>query len=160
MNLFHRGLQILPLLQVCGTVALGVWIFQASPSGERSTPPSTNRSAPVPPQFASMEDLAPLLDQPLRAPLYDPPPPPPPVKEAPPPLRLTFKLVGTIVEGDQSRALLSNAEGDIEIRGVGETITLQPGGIVVEQISTEQVLLKSPTQAHPIPLTIEQEGGS
>lgn len=105
--------------------------------------------------FAKLEQLAPFVDTSLRAPLYDPPPAPPPEKPAPPPLKVAFKLVGTVAEGNQRRAILSGPNGDIEIRGVGETLTIQVGGLVLEQVAETQVLVRSPSHPEPSIITLD-----
>ena len=89
--------------------------------------------------------------QSLRGPLYDPPPPAPPRPQPPPRVappkvqaapKLDVTLVGTISEPDQSMAIIADATGNFDIKGVGEPLELTPQGMVVETIDSEQVTLK------------------
>ncbi|MGI9474028.1 MAG: hypothetical protein ACR2NZ_20985 [Rubripirellula sp.] len=89
--------------------------------------------------------------QSLRGPLYDPPPPPPPRPQPPPRVeptkpkavpKLDVTLVGTIIEADQSMAIIADATGKFDIKGVGEPLELTPKGMIVGNIESEQVTLK------------------
>jgi hypothetical protein len=92
----------------------------------------------------------------LRRPLFDPPPPPPaptpepkpqpepkptvartPTPPKPPTLEVT--LVGTIIEAGQSLAIVADANGDFDVKGIGEPLELSPQGIKIEKIEPEQV---------------------
>lgn len=90
--------------------------------------------------------LKPLVD-PVRPPVKPPPrkvTPPPPKKTAPVPTqRLDWTLVGTIMDGDDSVAILSDAKGKTDVRRVGETVELLPAGAVVQRIQADQVSLKT-----------------
>lgn len=88
------------------------------------------------------------LARPLRGPLYDPPPQPPrkppvakPVRKpqpAPPP-KLNFTLVGTIIDDDQRLAIIADAKGNFDVKGVGEALELQPAGVRIDQIEQEEI---------------------
>lgn len=90
--------------------------------------------------------LKPLVD-PVRKPVKPPPrkaTPPPPKKTAPVPAqRLSWTLVGTIIDGDESVAILSDDKGKTDVRRVGETVELLPAGAVVERIQADQVSLRT-----------------
>ena len=87
----------------------------------------------------------------LRGPLYDPPPPPPapPVRPRPRPQpaprtpkpRLQLTLVGTIIDAQQRFAIVADATGEFDVKGVGEDLDLQPSGIRIERIDAEKVTL-------------------
>lgn len=88
----------------------------------------------------------------LRQPLYDPPAPPPARPPQPPPpavtpvpqpsSRLDVTLVGTIIEAEQSLAILADSTGKFDIKGVGESLELSTEGITVQDIASEQVTLQ------------------
>lgn len=86
--------------------------------------------------------------QSLRGPLYDPPAPaerakpsstPPPPPQQP---KLDLTLVGTIMEANQSVAILSDASGQFDVKGIGELLELLPAGVTVQNIQAEQVTLE------------------
>ena len=91
----------------------------------------------------------------LRRPLFDPPPPPPPAPEPKPepkpkvvekpstprPPALEVTLVGTIIEAEQSLAIVADANGDFDVKGIGESLELSPQGITIETIEPERVTL-------------------
>ena len=90
----------------------------------------------------------------LQQPLYDPPQPPPPKpKPQPKPVvvrnppavkapRLDWTLTGTIIDSDQSVAILTDASGKTDIRGAGEVVELSPPGVLVRKIDSEKVTLE------------------
>ncbi len=134
-----------------GTVAVVAWSFSGidSPSEVRGE----NRSRNVGPAIAetdmpSFDDR--IAAQSLRAPLYDAPAPPPaarppqpPPKPAPrPKTGLDVTLVGTIIESNQSFAILADSMGKFDIKGIGESLELSPQGMTVESIEAEQVTLE------------------
>lgn len=94
------------------------------------------------------------FDAPMLKSLIDPTPQPPkrpPRKPTPPPKktiapisspRLNWTLVGTIIDGKDSVAILSDADGKTDVRRVGETVELLPAGAVVQRIESDQVSLK------------------
>ena len=86
----------------------------------------------------------------LRGPLYDPPPQPaPPVERPKPPAPVTpirsnleWTLVGTIIEAGQSLAILADASGKFDVKGIGESLDLVPPGVTLQDIESEQVTLQ------------------
>lgn len=108
---------------------------------ERSTPqvPSTTTVANVNNKVAARS---------LRRPLYDPPPSPPraPVKKPdprprtpPPPPSLNITLVGTILDAEQNFAILADADGNFDVKAVGESLELEPKGMVLKSVEAESV---------------------
>jgi len=91
-----------------------------------------------------------MVTRPLRTPLYDPPakpqPPPeptkPPAPQPKPAPKLNLTLVGTIIEADQSLAIIADATGQFDVKGVGEALEISPAGIVIAEIEAEWVKLK------------------
>ena len=81
-----------------------------------------------------LRDLEPLWSLRLQQPLYDPPPvvvaeP----KFVPPPLGI--RLLGTIVEPDNSQAILMAADGEIVFQRVGQTV----GDATIESITADAI---------------------
>ena len=86
-----------------------------------------------------LEDLAGVWGKELRRPLYDPPKAP--KKTVPSDKKESKKkrrgggngsegglrLVGTMLEDGRSLAVFMNASGEIDLKGVGETLELAPG---------------------------------
>lgn len=91
-----------------------------------------------------------IAAQTLRGPLYDPPSAPAAPVERPKPTpaptpqqpKLDLTLVGTIIEANQSIAILSDSSGQFDVKGIGESLELLPAGVTVENIEAEQVTLQ------------------
>ncbi len=91
-----------------------------------------------------------IVAQTLRGPLYDPPAAPSPSVERPKPTpaptpqqpMLDLTLVGTIIEANQSIAILSDSAGQFDVKGIGESLELLPAGVTVQNIEAEQVTLQ------------------
>jgi hypothetical protein len=79
---------------------------------------STDRSSPI----LGSDNFASLWERPLRRPLFDPPPPPPRVAErkVPPPIRA--HLLATMIEPENSTAILRLASGEVVFRKVGQSL--------------------------------------
>ncbi|MEO1525511.1 MAG: hypothetical protein AAFX06_08740 [Planctomycetota bacterium] len=155
------------LTMLVATIAIGSIIWwslevpnidhRASEVPPRSmTDPQT--SIPEIPQYTA---LAPLLDQKLRGPLYDPPPAEPPKQEPPPPpppIRIDLRLVGTVLEAGRNQAMFADADGKILFCRVGEPIDSQPGGLSLESVSeTDAVLRVTEPRSELVTLTIERD---
>ncbi len=116
---------------------------------------NSRASSTQPPTNASKNGLAADFGLPLQRPLVDPPkvvrkpasPQTPPVAVIKPPPkpaakpRLNWTLVGTIIAADQSVAILTDADGKTDVRGVGEEVDLEPAGVRVQSIEGDQVTL-------------------
>ena len=92
-----------------------------------------------------------VLRRSLRAPLYDPPPAPPktpanvrpvPRPKPTPPPRLNLTLVGTIIDPDHSLAIVADADGNFDVKGVGDSLELQPAGVRIGHIEAEVITLQ------------------
>ena len=75
----------------------------------------------------------------LRRPLYDPPPPPPPPQQRPPPLRI--ELLGTIIEPDNSMAMVSSA-GSVAYVRVGDRVGPAESQAEIIKIQRDAILLE------------------
>ena len=133
------------------SAAIVLWSVSAI---DESSPQSSNlqRGQVAKPKVTQDPDVtipAALTKQQLRAPLYDPEPPPvSPTKPKPPAVdipktgpRLDWSLIGTIIETNNSLAIIADANGGFDVKGVGETLELAPDGIVITSIQAEQVVL-------------------
>ena len=151
----RRCLGILAAGLLTGTVGAVGW----SVSGIESTPnavSSAKQTTPlteIPRQPSSVRLDETVAARSLRQPLYDPPPEPPPPKPeptprvtekpAPPPAppKLDVTLVGTIIQPDQSLAIVADSTGEFDVKGTGESLELTPQGIIIERIESERVTL-------------------
>ena len=82
-----------------------------------------------------------LIDPPAVAPPTTPKPPKPaaPVVQTP---GLNMTLVGTIIDSQQSLAIIADSSGKFDVKGIGESLELAPAGVLVETIDTEIVNLR------------------
>jgi len=85
------------------------------------------------------DDFASLWDRPLRRALYDPPPPPPVVRELPP---LGVELLGTIIEPDNSMALVRSEQGSVEYKRVGDIVGPVDSPASVVEIGAESIIVE------------------
>jgi hypothetical protein len=114
----------------------------------RANSPAVTGREPAPTPAAGADDD---LLRSLRAPLYDPPPTPPtaptnarpvPRPKPTPPPRLNLTLVGTIIDPDQSLAIIADADGNFDVKGVGDSLELKPAGVRIGQIESEAITLQ------------------
>ncbi len=121
------------------------------PTAERTKPMAVKElhTRPTRQQFAQVERKT------LRRPLVDP------VAEktaaraarrAPPP---AVRLIGVAFEGDHSLALMSNPQGQIEVKGVGEMIGEDTSGMQILKIEAQSVELQH--QGETITLRLQEE---
>lgn len=141
----------LTLLSLAG--AMLTWGFTSVPvMPERSNArpfAASDSKAKSPQTTVTLEiaDFEPHWQTPLRQQLFDPPPSPPPVVEKPPPRPIAAKLLATMIEQEQSTAMLQLASGDVVFRKVGDPIgpedlsakieTIEPGIATVRRESEE-----------------------
>lgn len=86
----------------------------------------------------------------LRQPLYDPPPQPakptpraaPPIARQPKQPSIDVTLVGTIIQSDDRLAILADAAGNFDVKGIGDSLELEPIGMTIEEIESESVTLQ------------------
>ena len=147
----RRCLSTISGVLLVGTVAAIAWSFSTIDTSSPLT--DAGRKERAEPAKPANVDVPPLdqriASRSLRGPLYDPPPPqarpkPEPVPAAAPPRQpqLDLTLVGTIIEENESVAILSDASGQFDIKGIGESLELVPAGVTVESIESEQVTLQ------------------
>ena len=140
-----RLLTLLNLLLIAGVGGvwyIGVAIPVAPPQGNHRgsvvTSPEANH-AENPSQQPPLEDFAVIYSRDLRKPLFDPKPKRVAKPAPPPPPKPAFKLVGTVVEGeDNSLGLFRTRNGETKFKGVGEMIEgakvleIREGGVTVQ----------------------------
>lgn len=131
------------VLMIAGGLAI-VWASTWTPASSIQNGHSTQVSV-APPAAASKTRLAEAatgLD--LRRPLYDVPPPAPAPPPLPPPLLV--KLMGTVIDGDRSRAIIQGADGKSEFKRVGErcgdaeVLRIEANRIVIRHLGNEVTL--------------------
>jgi hypothetical protein len=77
----------------------------------------------------------------LRRPLFDPPPPAPiVVKAAPQPLRAL--LLATVIEAENSTAMIKLAKGEVVFRKVGESLGPEEPSAVIAKIETGTISVR------------------
>lgn len=146
-----RWLSITTACLLLCSAAVVPWAVSAI---DESTPQVASSKSPtdVVPEISPNADLAisaAVTKRKLRQPLHDPEPTPPaPPKPTPPPAprpkpapKLTLSLVGTIIEANNSLAIIADADGQFDVKGIGETLEILPAGIVITKIQAEQVTL-------------------
>lgn len=84
------------------------------------------------------EDFNLLCEIQLRRPLYDPPPPTPEVRQLPP---LGIQLLGTILEGDNSIAMIRSEQGKTEYRRRGESVGPVDSAATIVEIQGDAIVL-------------------
>lgn len=155
ISLRHRKLCYVVATCICLTCAAGVATWATRPlhvgpiaTSARPRPTeggaSPTENANEPPH----EALVKLCDRPLRKALYDPPPPKVEIKQLPP---LHVELLGTIIEENNSMAIVRSEQGSVQYKRVGDAlgppespaniIEISANSMVVER-SQERVTLK------------------
>lgn len=76
----------------------------------------------------------------LRRPLYDPPPAPKTVVVKKP-RPITVKLMGTILEAENSQAFVKLSNGSVELRRVGDQVTDDPRDGQIAQITASEIII-------------------
>jgi len=94
------------------------------------------------PSRPALSQFKPLWKKRLRLPLYDPPPPKPKVVKVKPPPPLKTKLLGTMIEPGNSRAMLSTPRGAVELKGVGDVIDTETPPAKVVTIEPNRVVVR------------------
>lgn len=69
------------------------------------------------------------------------PPPPPRIKRSPASFNPRVELLATIIDSAKTMAIISDARGQTDIKGVGETLQLLPSGLKIEEIEAGRVML-------------------
>lgn len=90
---------------------------------------------------------SPVWTRSWRQPLYDPPPPAP-VAAAPRPI--TVKLMGTIIEPNNSQAFLQTSSGSVELKKLGDQVTSDPEDGTISAITSSEITIKRTDGEHQL----------
>ncbi len=148
---FRILLRLVAFSLLVGSGAILLWAFRdpAPPTLEMVEPNAVPQRAMTARASVTrpLNDFAPVWQRRLEAPLYAPLPGTSPRKDrttlkknkrsAP----LGLRLIGTLLESGKSLAMLADADGNIHLRGVGETFNLESGIVEVDRIELQQVTL-------------------
>ena len=139
-------------LMLAGSVATCAWTFSevkvpdAVPSnvGPRFSADDVEAEAAEslsPSRFASLRLQRPLVDPPPK-PVVEKKPVVVKTKPKPPPrVKLPLTLIGTIINPPNNLAILSDSSGKFDVKAVGESLELDPVGMEIESIGSEQVVI-------------------
>ncbi len=115
---------------------------------------------------ATLEDIESLVNVPLRNPLKDPPRKqatvqqpkrtPPTTPRALPNPRLT--LLAAIIDPERNIAIIADARGITDIKGVGEELELMPKGATVSEIRGDRVTIEFRGRKIPLELSKSSPG--
>jgi hypothetical protein len=72
----------------------------------------------------------------MRRPLFDPPPPAPVVVAKAPPQPIRARLLATLIEAENSMAMLKLASGQVVFRKVGESLGADEPSVEISKIET------------------------
>lgn len=141
-----------------GVAWVGYWASSALPTSQTPGKPSLAdavSTVPGPTRRDQIEIDPALIARPLRGPLVDlpkvvaaPKPRPKPRVSTPKPKpkpvlpRLDLSLVGTMLSDSGNVAILSNPQGEFDVKGVGEVLDLQPAGITLMTIEATAVTVE------------------
>lgn len=94
-------------------------------------------------ELPSLAELKQVAGRNYRQRLFDPPPPPPPppVKPKPKPMP-PGKLVGTVVNGTNSSAMIEVGRGNVEFKKIGDRIGQESNYAVIKAIETNRIVLE------------------
>jgi hypothetical protein len=138
------GLSIATVGCAAAAVLVVGWGIRLPAVGERTETktaaeqPNANEAVANAHNEPSKESFAQLCAVQLRRPLYDPPPPAPEVRQLPP---LQVQLLGTIIEGENSMAILRSEQGKVEYRKQGDAIGPVDSPATVVEIQGDAVVL-------------------
>jgi hypothetical protein len=108
--------------------------------------PGTARTkvAPSAPAIALLGGTNPAIDwgRALRRPLFDPPPPAPVVAAKAPPQPIRARLLATLIESDNSTAMLRLANAQVVFRKVGESLGAEDAGVEISKIETGAITVR------------------
>jgi hypothetical protein len=171
INNQRRCLNALTAAMIAGACGGGYWaVSEIDVSAADQVRGGAGTPLVLPIDDDSQESKSPLAMRSLRGPLYDPPtvaqrpptpapkppPTPPPRVESKP--RLDLRLVGTIINADRSVAIVSDASGNLDVKGRGETLELSPPGITIDAIDSQAITLSY--QGRQSTIELDRTGGT
>jgi hypothetical protein len=137
------------------------WPYAGESHSSSDGPPSKVHLVQKRPVAALRSDFTSLQDRRLQGkaasiPVVNVVPKSEPVKIPPP--ATSFKLLGTMIEGDRSLALVSNSAGKSSFKGIGESIGTGNETAEVVEIRSESVVLRISGQLHTVRLERAKKG--
>lgn len=132
-----------------GIACVVVWAM-TEPSLPESEKPRLQRltatNATTDGSVVSARQLQVVAQRRLQGPLKDPAPPqktarPKPSGRPAPPFNPRVELLATVIDSANTIAIIADARGRTDLKGVGETLQLMPSGLKVEEIQPGQVTL-------------------
>lgn len=139
-------LRSLTALMVIGAAAVLFWsvtIAEAEPASVPGVTGTAKRQPARIQEVVPLEDFEPFLEKRLRtrAPKAEPPPERRSVTATRAAQSLDIALLGTILEQGRSKAILVGPDGEIELKGVGDSLDITPAGVEVKEIQFASVTL-------------------
>jgi len=157
------------LAAACAVAAVGVVIWALQPAAVAEPSPlklrTINESSRHEQQTnVTASELLAAASMPLRHPLVDSKPQPKTRPQEPqtPVARIVtpqFKLVATVIEAGRNVAIISDARGRTDLKGVGEKLQLLPSGASVHEIQPNQVTIEFQGRRIPLQLAGRPRGG-
>lgn len=159
------------LAAVCAVSVVGVafWAIQpaavAEPEPLKLRTASHSSSAEKRTKVTSASLLA-AASAPLRRPLIDPKPSTTQTRPKPSQTRPVTRtvnprltLVATVIEAGRNVAIISDARGRTDLKGVGEKLQLLPSGATIQEIKSDRVTIEFQGRRIPLRLVGNVRGG-
>ena len=128
-----------PVIMVWGLVAPASFVSGSATSGSSEASPAEDKSLIARASVQNLQEDGALWTKRLRRPLYDPPPPVVQKKELPP---LRVALLGTIIESDNSMAIVSSPDGNVEYKRVGDHVGPADSSAAVVEILSDSIVVE------------------
>ncbi len=154
----------------CAVAAAGVVIWALQPATAAEPSPLKLRTVNESSQHEQQaevpaNELLAAASIPIRRPLIDPKPQPqktrPRQARTPVARKVTpqFKLVATVIEAGRNVAIISDARGRTDLKGVGGKLQLLPSGASVREIQPDRVTIEFQGRRIPLQLAGGPRGG-
>lgn len=168
-----RLLNLASLCALTAAGAVGYWgitpvLSNLNPADEalgRSAPSTVhvtgtpNINALAPPVITGLSGPSPSMNwsRPLRRPLFDPPPPAPIVVVKPPPPPIRAKLLATVSDSENSKAMIRLVNSQVVFRKVGEPLGADEPDAVISKIESGSILIRRGNER--LRLSVEEMNG-
>jgi hypothetical protein len=111
-------------------------------SKSRNTKSANSATAPSVLKNSGRTDFTAIWERPLRRPLFDLPPPPPQVIQKIPPAPIRARLLATMIEPENSTAVLRLASGAVVFRKVGDELGTDEPNVKIAKIDPGSVSVR------------------
>jgi hypothetical protein len=95
-----------------------------------------------PPMAGAGSGIATNWGRAMRRPIFDPPPPAPVVVAKAPPQPIRARLLATLIEAENSMAMLKLASGQVVFRKVGESLGADEPSVEISKIETGSISIR------------------